>query len=247
MRQLDAPRPRTFFPTAINAFRQCPEKYYHQYIRKQKGVQPFSRPMILGGATHRLIASILPGYMQSGEIPADIERQALEEISTSDYPDEEKQYREQDALDVVDLTRSAIEMLPAGATSVLQERNLYAPVGRSGIQIGARVDLVLRSDVGEIEHVDFKTGKVRDNTVQSLMARTVVGRRFRNAGEIRSTTLYLAHRQRQTLTLDRDVSRLDWEGIARNIRDIRSLERFAPTPGPLCDYCPFRARECSVW
>lgn len=246
MRQPDAARPRTFFPTAITTFRQCPEKYYHQYLRKRKGVQPFSRPMIIGGATHRLIASILPRYLRNGDIGPDLERKALEEISTSDYPDEERRYREQDALDVVDMTHTALDMIPTGSTSLLQERSLYAPLGRSEVQIGARVDLVLRTADGAIEHVDFKTGKVRDNTVQSLMARAVVGRRFGANSDIRTTTLFLAHRQRQTAALDRETSAPDWRTIAGNIREIRSLERFPPSPGPLCEYCPFRARECSL-
>ncbi len=68
MRPQDEPPPRTFFPTAINTFRQCPERYYHYYIRKRRPPMPFSRPMIMGGATHRMIASILPRYLQYGEV-----------------------------------------------------------------------------------------------------------------------------------------------------------------------------------
>ncbi len=91
----------------------------------------------------------------------------LEEISTTTIPQEEQQYREQDALAVADLTRTALEMMPDKTTSLLQERNLYALLGRSNIQIGARVDLVTRNSDGVVEHIDFKTGKIRDNTVQS--------------------------------------------------------------------------------
>ena len=247
MRPPDATRPRTFFPTAINTYRQCPERYYHRYIRKRKGVLPFNRPMILGGATHRMIAASLPRYLQTGEIAADLAEQAMAEIATSDYPEEERPYREQDARDVVDLTLTALRMVPRESHSLLQERNLYRPLGRSGIEIGARIDLVMQDAEGRIEHIDFKTGKVRDNTVQSLMARVVVGHRYRAAPEIQTTTLYLAQRQRHSVTLERAASRHDWQSIARNIQDIRSRDDFPPTPGPLCEFCPFQTRYCSAW
>ncbi len=243
----DTAPPRRFFPTHINTYRQCPERYYHQYIRKRKGVPQFNRPLIVGGATHRLIAAVLPGYMRFGRIDLDLEAQAREEIATSDYPDEELPYREQDALDAIEMTQTALDMLPRDATSLLQERKLAMLLGRSGVEICAQVDLVVQTGDGAIEHIDFKTGKVRDNSVQSLMLRAVVGKRYRAAREIRSTTLYLAHRQRQTQTLDPDASKADWAGIARDIRAIRALDSFRPTPGPLCEYCPFQQRECSVW
>jgi RecB family exonuclease len=247
MRPPAGPRPRTFFPTAINTFRQCPERYYHRYIKKRTGAQPFSRPLVLGGATHRMIASVLPRYLHAGEIAADLEAQALAEVSTREYPDEERQHLAQDARDVVELTLAALELIPRRSRALLQERKLYAPLGRSGVEIGAQIDLVLQRPDGAIEHVDFKTGKVRENTVQTLLARAVVGRRFGTATEIQTTTLYLAQRQRHAVTLDRVTSRLDWQGVARTIRDMRANEHFPPTPGPLCAYCPFQSRHCSAW
>ena len=246
MHQPEPHRPRTFFPTAITTFRNCPERYYHQYIRKLKRPVSFSRPLVVGGATHRLIARALPLYFQTGEVALDLGSEAMQQVSTSDYPEEELPYREQDARDVVEMTRTAIELVPSDARSLLQERKLFAPVGRRSIQIGAQVDLVMERSDGAIEHVDFKTGKVRDNTVQSLMARTVVGRRYQAASEIHTTTIHLAHHKRDTNRLTSEGCRDDWREIARNIQDIRSFEHFAPYPGPLCDYCPYQACDCSV-
>ena len=246
MRQSEPTPPRTFFPTAIMTFRNCPERYYHQYIRKRKRPAPFSRPMVVGGAAHRLIARALPPYFQSGEVALDLGSEAMREISSTAYPEDEFSHREEDAANVVDLTRTALDMMPTDAGLLLQERRLFAPLGRSGVQIGAQIDLVLGRSDGSIEHIDFKTGKLRDNTVQSLLARAVVGRRFPNAPGVQTTTLHLAHRKRDTGCLTREASRDDWRDIARNIRDIRSLDRFPPRPSPLCSYCPYQSRDCSV-
>ena len=240
-------RTRTFFPTAINAFRQCPERYYLKYIRKRKRPMPFSRPLITGSAAHRLVAEVLPDFMQTGEIPVDIAPRALREVSTTEYPADELSYRDQDAASVAACTTAALDMIPAGSSSLLQERNLYAPLGRSGVQVGARIDLVLRRDNGDIEHIDFKTGKIRDDAIQNLIARAVVGRKFGIQQRIRTTTLYLQHRHTQSTILDRRTGRRDWKAIARDIRDIRSLDDFPPRPGPLCDYCPYQARDCTAW
>jgi len=240
-------RTRTFFPTAINVFRQCPERYYLKYIRKRKRPMPFSRPLACGGAAHRLIAAVLPDFMLNGEIPADLEQRALDEVSAAAYPAGELAYRKQDARDIAKWTLTAFEMIPPGSRSMLQERKLYAPLGRSSVQIGAQIDLVLRRDDGNIEHIDFKTGKVRDDAVQNLIARAVVGRKFGIQQPIRTTTLYLQHRRTQSTILDRRTSRREWESIARDIRDIRSLDDFPPRPGPLCVYCPYQARDCTAW
>lgn len=245
MVQSEMKRPYTFFPTAINTYRDCPEKYYHQYIRKLKRPMPFSRPMVTGGATHRTIARVLPQFLQTGEIAADLDARAMQELSTTTYPDDEREFLEQDTQRVVELTHTALEMMPAGAQSLLQERKLYARVG-GGVQVAAQIDLVLQRPDGTVEHVDFKTGRRRDNTVQSLIARTVVGRRFRVAEEIRTTTLYLAQRKLDSDTLNREEVRPAWEKIARDIKDMRSLDHFQPRPGPLCEYCPYKARDCSV-
>src|ERR687892_22637 len=75
------------------------------------------------------------------------------------------QYIEKDALDVASWTQTALDMLPRDARPMLVEKNLYAPVGRGPVQLGARIDLVLQHDDGTIEHVDFKTGKLREDPV----------------------------------------------------------------------------------
>ncbi|MEZ4569903.1 MAG: PD-(D/E)XK nuclease family protein [Thermomicrobiales bacterium] len=240
-------RPRTFFPTAINMYRQCPERYYRHYILKKRRPQPFSRPLLTGGATHRLIARVLPTFMRTGQKPKDLLPDALREVSTSEYPPEEVDQRERDAADVVEWTFRALDMLPERSSLRLQERQLSCAAGKSGVEIGAQVDVVLQRSCGTVEHIDFKTGKVRDNTVQNLIARAVVGRHFGNAPGILTSTLYLRHGQYQSAELTADGSRLEWQGIARDIREIRSLGRFPPNPGPLCEFCPYQSRDCSVW
>lgn len=246
---MQAPEPRrlrTFFPTHIDTFRQCPERFFHKYIRKRQGVTGFSRPLVLGSVTHRLIAAVLPRYMQSGDIAVDLEARAIQALASQDYPEAERHLIEQDAEDVVDLTKTALDMIPGDSRSLLQERKLYKPLGKSGIEIGAQVDLVLQRGDGTIEHIDFKTGKIRDNTVQSAIGRAVVGHRYRAAPEIQSTTLFLAERQRHSTVFSAETHGHEWKSIAQNIRDIRSLDTFPPNPGPLCAYCPFRETHCSV-
>jgi RecB family exonuclease len=242
-----ADRPRTFFPSQINTYRQCPERYFLQYIEKRKRPRPFSSELIKGGAAHRLIARTIPAYFQSNLIPDDLTSQALAEVAATEYPPEERAYLEQDAIDVASWTQTALDMLPRDARPMLVEKNLYAPLGRGPVQLGARIDLMLQHADGVIEHVDFKTGKLREDPVQELISRTVVGRRVQREASVRSTTLFVQHRHTQSRELDRDECRSDWRDIAEAIRAIRSTNAWPAHPGPLCDYCPFKARDCSAW
>jgi RecB family exonuclease len=242
-----ADRPRTFFPSQITTYRQCPERYFLQYIEKRRRPRPFSSELVKGGAAHRLIARAIPAYFQSSFIPADLTSQALAEVAATEYPPEERAYLEQDAIDVASWTQTALDMLPRDARALFVERKLFATLGRGPVQLGAQIDLVLEHDDGVIEHVDFKTGKLREDPVQELISRTVVGRRVQREATVRSTTLYVQHRHARSHELDRDECRADWLDIAEAIRAIRSTDTWPARPGPLCDYCPFKARDCSAW
>ncbi|MGH6914298.1 MAG: PD-(D/E)XK nuclease family protein [Geminicoccales bacterium] len=138
-------------------------------------------------------------------------------------------------------------MLPRDARPLVVEQNLFAPAGRGALRLGARVDLVLKHEDGLIEHVDFKTGKLRDDPVQALVSRRVVGHRVSPSATVRTTTLYLQHRHADSRELDRDDCRSDWRDIADSIRAIRTITKWPAKPGPLCEYCPFKERDCSAW
>jgi hypothetical protein len=240
-------RPRTFFPSHINAYRQCPQRFYLQYIRKLKRPRPFSAALVKGGATHRLIAQHLPRFLRSGELPTDLRGQARLAVEAGNYPASELSQLERDALEVADWTVRALEMLPPGARPLFVERKLYSPVGRHGLQLGAQVDLVLQHDDQTVEHIDFKTGKLKHDPVQMLVSRIVVGKRMSQAPRITTTTLNVQHRHIETAEMDRERCAGDWGEIASTLRAVRSTDEWIVLPGPLCDYCQFKARDCPAW
>lgn len=240
--------PRTFFPTAINTYRQCPQRYLLQYIRKVRRPHPFSAALVKGGATHRLLARHVRPYLHTGRIPARLLEEAHREIATTDYPANERKHMARDAEEVAELTIAGLEMLPLGARPVIVERNLYALLDGGPVQLGARVDLVVQHEDATVEHIDFKTGKRRpDDRLQMLISRIVVGNRMREAPRILTTTLYLQQRQADSNPLAGAEFQADWRELKATIREIRTATDWPPIPGPLCDYCPYKSRDCAAW
>ena len=58
------------------------------------------------------------------------------------------------------------------------------------------------------------------------------------------TQLYLARRHVRTskMTLERCLA--DWEEVTRTLAAITTESAWAPTPSPLCEWCPFNGNGC---
>lgn len=247
MQHIDKP-PRTFFPTAINTYRQCPQRFLLQYVRKVRRPLPFSAALVKGGATHRLLARHVVPYLRSGNLPDRLLAEARQEIEGANYPPHERQHMARDAEEIVNLTVAGLQMLEPGAQPLLVERNLFALLGRGPVELGARVDLVVQHEDATVEHIDFKTGKRRpDDRLQMLISRVVVGRRMAAAPRIQTTLLYLQQRQADSRELAGPEFLADWQALKATITEIRTTTSWPPVPGPLCDYCPYKDRDCAAW
>jgi len=109
---------------------------------------------------------------------------------------------------------------------------------------------VLEHAGGEIEHIDYKTGKPDRDLVQEAMSRVVLKSTLKEAGlgdrPIVTTTLFTTDGSAIREELDRDQFRNLWAEIVGSIELIRTGEIWRPNPGPYCRWCDFADYTCSV-
>lgn len=238
------PRPvaRTrFFPTALTVYEQCPERYYWQYIRKLYPAKPFDRKMQIGDATHKTLARAMNARRTVSTPPA-LETVAAFFLPESLYPAAERAQWPEDLRAVVRMAAWCLDRVPDDAEVLLVEHQLD---GRHrDLTFTSKIDLVVQHMDGEIEHVDYKTGRINAERVQQVITRFTVGHRWPEAA-IRTTTLYAGAQVCETAIETPATTKPIWSTILKTVREIQTATEWPARPTPLCNWCPYRER-CSV-
>src|SRR5215217_244908 len=82
---------RTFFPTCLTTYEQCPERYYHAYIEKRPEPDDFFVPAFeRGRAIHRVLYDVALSSMEHESIPTDIRERASIALKRWKYESEEE-------------------------------------------------------------------------------------------------------------------------------------------------------------
>src|SRR5215207_167879 len=75
-----------FWPSQIKLYLECPERYYHKYVARHRGVEPFSRDLARGIALHATFAECFEEFQRSGGFPMNIQVRVEARLRQSDYP-----------------------------------------------------------------------------------------------------------------------------------------------------------------
>ena len=246
-----------YFPTHLNMYRRCPQRYFLQYVCRRPGRIGIDRSAANRGAiTHNVLNHAFRHFRKHKGFPAGLDRRIRGSLSVNDYPSADHWRRDVSA--VVDWVEDVVESFDHRQEIVAVER-VYAyrlpPSAELFDQppsfLKARVDLVLRQDDGVIEHVDWKTGK-RDFTddieIQNVAARIALGREMQER-RIVSTVSFLAAAQgvvddRRVLT-EQEV-RHGWRTIKSIVADICTDQQWQPQQSGLCNWCPYFQHGCKL-
>ena len=252
-----AAAPRALSPSGASTFRQCARRWKLRYVDKL--ADPPGEPALRGTFVHRVLEDLMaiapsgrtleraraicrdlwPTMAQDPdfvalELPADSQR----DFRWSAWHDVEGYFALVDPsqIDVVD-------------------RELDVNASLDGVPFRGVVDLVERvADGWRIS--DYKTGRApSDRFVDSRLAQVWLYAAALNTGgaDVREVRLlYLGHsggrdRDRQPTEIARQFDpdaaadavaehRLTWDRIGEAV----ATDRFDPTPGPLCSWCPYR-------
>jgi hypothetical protein len=246
------------FPTHLNKYAQCPERYHHEYREKRHVPREFSPALARGIASHTILAQAAEEYRTLGGVPANLRDLAEAKLPRASYPDSASWMADVEA--VVRAAKVGISYLDGEATVLATETTMHFPYRNSGegpsFILAAKIDLILRKQDTDgrdyLDVVDFKSASaVREDLIQEVASRIVVkhnaSRRFGVADlPIVNTTLYLGADTIVSRELSADLCRATWGSMKAIVRGILCGAQFPPNPSPVCQWCPFFGNGCSA-
>ena len=241
----------TFWPSQLKLYLECPERYYHKYVARRRGVESFSRDLARGIALHAVLADCFTEYQRTRGFPMRIRERVERQLRQVEYPPELEAGLAEDVESVTAWVKWVLSEFDC-TTEVLGVEQTLSFYFRGAAPcpaclFRAKVDLVLAHPDGSLEHVDLKGGRVRSDPIQEVLTRIVVGAEH---GErhpvIRTTTLFAAERRRVSAVLERDAYREIWETIKRAVTEIQAGGHWTPSPSPFCGTCPYFGNGCSI-
>ncbi len=235
------PEPLQLSASAIGDYERCPMQYMFKHLWKLRG-GPHPQ-LTFGNVMHATIREFVGEMRKRGKV-------ALEEVFSiydrewrgAGFPDEyqESEYRRAGREQLENFHRS---YTAAPARVLHQEKTFELPMENDVVLTG-RMDQVNRIEKDEIEIVDYKTGKPRDEkkaaedlqlSVYALAAREVLG-----AAARRLVLYYLTTNEAVATTRDAKALTATKEKIAEVAHLIRAGE-FPAKPGYVaCSSCDFK-------
>jgi len=246
------------YPKHLNLHADCPERYYHEQVEKQRPDQGYSPALAKGIAVHAILDAAAAEYRLQHSVPADLYPRAETLVPRAQYPSDEAWWADIEA--VVEAVKVGLPYLD-GEVQVLATEATYQyryekANGCPPFVLAAKVDLVLLRRAEDrrvlLDIVDWKTGaSLRRDPFQEVASRIVVAacaaQRFSVAYDaIQTTTVFLgAHAMQSGVLADVECQRVwgEMKGIAAAIL---AGKEFPPNPSPLCQYCPFFGGVCSL-
>ena len=246
------------YPKQINLYLQCPERFFHERVERQKIDQPFSPALTKGIALHQILNDAAVEYRRQGTVPANLHERAEALIPRAPYLSDLAWNA--DVESVVEQVKYGIAYLDGEARVLASEATYQYPYQRGQecppFVLAAKVDLVLLRHDAEgqayLDVVDFKSGtSLKADAFQELAGRIVVkqnaDRRFNVPyAYVQNTTVYVGARAvRSEVIADEECGRR-WSQAKQVVTAIIQGSDWSPTPSPLCEWCPFFNNGCSL-
>ena len=253
-----------FYPKHISLYRQCPERYFHEYVERRRYDQAIGPALAKGIAAHEVLGGVALAYERAiadrhaAALPIDLLPRVEGALRRDPYPSEAAWRLEVASL--VEEVKYGVSLLDGEARVLASEATFQYPYERAEacppFVLAAKVDLVLlrRDADGEpyLDVVDFKSGKsLKADPIQELAARIVVKQNAASRfgvefAYVQSTTVYLGACATRSVVLDRDECGRRWQEVKAIVAAIIAGANWHPNPSPLCEWCPFFNDCCSL-
>jgi len=232
-------------------YKDCPQRYYLQFVHKRAGRMVDKSAMTRGRVTHSVLAVAFNHLRARNTFPDSLDKRITERLSVDDYPSYD--HWQHDVRVIGGWVEHAVESFDTRKSVMAVEKTYAFPFpGRSAeppFTLNARVDLVLRHDDGGIEHVDWKTGKRGwVDEIQNVAARIAVGKALQEPRVV-STVSFLAAANGEhddSSELSRQDVRDGWTTIKGLASSICTDNEWTPIQSGLCNWCPYYQHGCKL-
>lgn len=244
--------------SALDTFKQCPQKYKFQYIEKISA--PKSKEAIFGTLVH----SALKYFHDPTPIISPTEEDLLAFWSQNWTPENFSDPREEAAMfaqGVQILKNYYAKNAPEkfNITALEAPFEIPVPLHNETHIIAGRIDRVDKLDDGNFELIDYKTSKSmpsQQNVDTNLQLATYhIGLTNRwpaikdENRPIKTSLYFLKHGEKLSSIKSNENLQFAKEHIIKMLEQIIKAqldEKFPPQPGPLCSWCAYQ-KICPVW
>ncbi len=241
--------------SALETYLQCPLKFKYQEIEKRKA--PKSKEAMLGTAVHQALHYYHgsgPHFPTLDDVLEYYRKNWVGEKVEWKGKDEERAYFE----DGKKLLESYCTRNDPRTAKILDlEARFEAPLSDSAVKethlITGKIDRVDKDDEGVIEIIDYKTAKRMptqaqvDTSLQLSIYHLGLKQRWPELRpkKVKLSLYFLRHNEKLSTEGTEEKIEETKQRVLGVIRDIQKSD-FSPTPGPLCDWCPYRP-ICPMW
>jgi RecB family exonuclease len=234
------PEPLQLSASAIDAYDRCPMKYLFHYVWNIRG-GPHPQ-MTFGNVMHTTIQELVREIRKRGPVPwEEVEAIYEREWSSAGFfdPYHEEEYRKAGREQLGTFHRS-YSARPADV--LYQEKPFELPLEHDVVVMG-RMDQVNRIGTDEIEIVDYKTGRPRDEKTAAedlqLSVYALAAQEILDVTPRRLVFYNLMTNEPVATTRDSKALTATKQKIAEVADQIRAGE-FSAKPGFSCRYCDFK-------
>ncbi len=246
-------KPKQVSPSKLDIFLQCAKKYHFEYLDEQmakiKKLVKKKRPVLeMGSFVHDTLTLFfkLPVEKRTKKAMVDILKSQWQgprgESFGFESVDEERDYYSQ-----------ALSMLKWFVENEDLNPNIFdlpgSPPGKSfddyktipfsdGLELGGKLDRVDELADGNLEIIDYKTGKEKNNNLQLIMY-TFLAEKLFDKKVSKVTYLYLKSGRRQSFAPDENLRQQIREHILEIVEKIGKEKDWSPNISALCPYCDY--------
>ncbi len=227
-------------PSAVDSYRRCPQKYLFAYLwLLQEGPKA---TLTFGRVMHSTIRRVMAEFKKGNRLPFDeVQRLFETEWSASGFEDDyqEGEYKKDGLEQLRVLHQAVLEQTP----EILELEKTFALPVENNIVLKGRIDQINSLGRGEVEIVDYKTGKAKKESEArrdlQLSVYAIAAKEILELKPARLVFHYLLDNSRQQTT--RSAKQLDEaQAIVQEVAaDIRARS-FPAKEGFICRSCAFR-------
>jgi DNA helicase-2/ATP-dependent DNA helicase PcrA len=236
----EAPEPLRLSPSSVMGYRTCPQQFLFQKLWSIEGDPKAT--LTFGRVMHSTIRRAMAELKKGNKLAFEEVRRIYEnEWSAIGYEDDyqEQEYKK-DGLEQLRMFYAGME---ESEPEILEQEKSFELDLENNVIVNGRIDQINSLGHGDVEIVDYKTGKPRKDADAKkdlqLSIYAIAAKEIFEMNPLRLVFHYLQNNQRQETTRDTKQLEEAQKSVQETAADIRAGE-FEATPGFQCRGCAYK-------